>query len=118
MEQTSSDQELSGDQQPVLTITLPPLLPEVIETIDRVMQEHGGNVTHTNGTTIFIFPPGTKQQEIWPRTMTERYTITFPDRYATLWVHDIYNDQNNLFFPRDEFPADVQQKYDRQVCSL
>ncbi len=84
MEQAPSNHVLSREPQPVFIIALPPLLPEAIETVERLMQEHGGNVTYANGTTIFYLPARNKAA----RDLAQNNDGTLYD-YLSRWVRNM-----------------------------
>ncbi|MDQ2714218.1 MAG: hypothetical protein M3Z08_04855 [Chloroflexota bacterium] len=108
-----------SEPQPVLAITTPTIISEAAATIERIMQEHGGSVEHKGDGTyvVFTFPANTMKQENWPRIVSERFTITFPDGYKIQQVHDHFSDSNNIYFPGDEFPAELQKQYQNHGTS-
>ncbi len=95
----------------VESITTPPLIPALVETIIRVMQEHGGSVEQRGNKVIFTFPAGTTKEEELLRQIIERYWITFPDGYRIRLIHDTHHNIDSLKFPLHEFPEELQRNH-------
>lgn len=90
---------LDGTFQVVQSITLKRLIPEVGE----MLVQHGCTLDNKGyEVTLVTFPESTHRQEIWPRTMSERYRIMLPDGQELRQVFDRIQDISQLFIVLDE----------------
>ena len=91
MKDTSS---LDSSFSAIQTLTLWRLIPEARE----ILAQHGCTL-HEKGheETLLTFPPGTRRQEIWPRTISERYRILLPDGQELRQVFDRFQGISQLF---------------------
>jgi len=83
--------------QPLHQLKTPPLTEEARKIIVR----HGCMLDENTSECIVSFPEGTTRTEIFPRTMTERYCVTFPDGYKLQECYDKYREINVLLYPRE-----------------
>ncbi len=92
MTDTSS---LDGTFHSIETLTLWRLIPEAGEkffcNMDVEIREKGHEET------LITFPEGTQRQEIWPRTISERYSILLPDGQELRQVFDRFQGISQLF---------------------
>ncbi len=95
------------DERDFMHITLPtqPLhrlkTPPLTEEARKVMLKHGCTLEENPNECNISFPEGTTRTEIFPRMMSERYHITFPDSYRLHEVYDKYREISILLYPRE-----------------
>lgn len=98
MTDTSS---LDGRFHDLQTITLKRLIPEAGE----ILRLHGCTLCDKGcEMTSVIFPEGTHRQEIWPRTLNERYRIVLPDGQELRQVFDRFQVISQLFIVLEKGP--------------
>jgi len=83
--------------QPLHQVKTPPLTEEARE----IIVSHGCTLDENSDECMVFFPEGTTRTEIFPRVMTERYRITFPDDYKLQEVYDKYREISILLYPRE-----------------
>jgi hypothetical protein len=83
--------------QPLHQLKTPPLTEEA----RKIIEKHGCTLDENTHECIVSFPEGTTRAEIFPRVMTERYRITFPDNYKLQEVYDKYREISILLYPRE-----------------
>ena len=49
-----------------------------VELVRRLLENHGCNVEGQGPACIVLFPEGTTQQELYPRTIASRFRILLP----------------------------------------
>ena len=94
MNQRKNTPSLDGIFHDIQKLTIKLLIPGAQE----ILLQHGC-VMHDKGyeETLVTFPEGTQRQEIWPRTMSERYRILLPDGQELRQVFDRFQEINQLF---------------------
>jgi hypothetical protein len=75
--------------------------PPITEEARKIIEKHGCTLHENIDECIVSFPQGTTRTEIFPRMMTERYCITFPDNYKLQEVYDKYREISILLYPRE-----------------
>jgi hypothetical protein len=88
---------ITAPTRPLSQLKTPPLKAEAKE----VMLKHGCRLEENPNECIVFFPEGTTRAELFPRTMTERYHITFPDSYKLHEVYDKYREMSILLYSRE-----------------
>jgi len=94
---------LHGDIPVPGSIDIEPFLPDLVPHVQRVMQEHGGQLEVLPDRQIAHFPPGTLKRFIWPAYYNWRYDLYFPDGYCIM-LAETWNGKKLLEFDPKEFP--------------
>ncbi|MBV9616842.1 MAG: hypothetical protein JO031_15415 [Ktedonobacteraceae bacterium] len=90
---------LDGRFHDIQTITLRKLTSEARE----ILIQHGCRMCDKGcEETLVTLPEGTQRQEIWPRTLSERYRIFLPDGQELRQVFDRFQEISQLFIVHEK----------------
>ena len=93
-----------GTSQGIHAVTTGPLR----ASARAILEQHGCKcLDQANGDCMTTFPPQTKCQEIWPRTLSERYRILLPDGLELRQVFDRFQEVSQLFIVLEKEPDKI-----------
>ncbi len=92
--------------EPLEMVITPPLRPGFFEPVKRIMEAHGGRLEASAERMVVYFPAGTCRVERWPRVLSTRYLIMFPDGYKIYQV-TTRQEVSVLCFPCADLPVEL-----------